>query len=304
MEGATGFDVMSQVLSSAIILLTVWTFMYKTPLHLEAEDVQYLAWSLAAFCLFRICWPVIFSRRVFDLVNPAYDDPSLRTKSRDKCASHLNKLFMHSFFLIWGLVVLREQEWFEGWTSTKGIWDDWDPQDVRPVPYRRYYLTQLSFFLSSLAMQFFEPRSHDFVALLAHHYVSATLIIVSYCFRCHRIGLLVLVSREVTDVMIHLARAFGLLKFTKVAEATLALMLVLWFFTRNLFHPIVCWAAFFSPLVQQHTAWVICNSLLAMLIPLDLYYLFLGLEAVVRRIRNPTLAQIDPDAPANQKKHQ
>ncbi|KAJ9464268.1 Sphingosine N-acyltransferase lag1 [Diplonema papillatum] len=302
--GRVGESTTSQLLSAAIMLLTVWTFLYETPLHLEAEDVQYLACSTAALCLFRICWPSIFSRRVFDLVNPAYDDPSLRAKSRDKCASHANKLFMHSFFLVWGFVVLGGQEWFEGWSSTEGVWEGYEVRVEQPVPYRRYYLSQLSFFLSSLVMQCSEPRSHDHVAMLAHHYGSAALVVISYHTRCHRLGLLALLSREVTDVFIHLARAFGLLKFTKVAEATLASMLVLWFFTRNLFHPaVICRAAFFSPSRLNYTAWAVGNVLLAMLIPLDLYYLFLGLEAVVRRIRNPTLAQIDPDAPSNAENH-
>eukprot|EP01064_Diplonema_japonicum_P024780 TRINITY_DN3550_c1_g3_i1.p1 TRINITY_DN3550_c1_g3~~TRINITY_DN3550_c1_g3_i1.p1 ORF type:complete len:300 (+),score=42.51 TRINITY_DN3550_c1_g3_i1:50-949(+) len=297
---------MQFVLQNLLLSVTAATIYHVVPLLPGDGDAVFIAKAVVGFCLFRVLNPLVLGRPLFNLFKTEYPDDD-RINVRNKFGSHINKVMMHIALQIWGLQVLYNESWFTGWLDWDMCWTGWDPAAGSITGnFRDYYLVEMSFFIGSMVMQFIETRSHDHVAMLGHHYAAATLIAYSYIYNTHRIGMLVLVSRELTDIMIHSARALGLLQFKKMSESLLVLLVLLWVITRCIYHPaVVCLNAWHSPTYEwAFPMWVVYNGLLMALVPLDYYYLYLALAAIVRRIKNPNIKNIDPDTPGFKKQKQ
>eukprot|EP01060_Flectonema_neradi_P002187 TRINITY_DN1132_c4_g1_i1.p1 TRINITY_DN1132_c4_g1~~TRINITY_DN1132_c4_g1_i1.p1 ORF type:complete len:325 (+),score=30.10 TRINITY_DN1132_c4_g1_i1:77-976(+) len=288
-----------RILECLVLMLCVATGYILLPMF-NFDDLLFLSAGVVIICAYRTLVPIFITGPLFDRIKTDYDETD-RPVCRKKFAGHLNKFVLHLFLQVWGCMVLFDEGWFNSWFDLTGVWHEWDPhqEDAVTGTFRHYYLGQLAVFVSSILLQFVEPRSHDFVAMFAHHYGSATLIALSYLQNTHRFGILVLVGREVTDVMIHLARALGLAQSKRSSEAVLVLLTIAWGITRNWYHPVyLCHNAWHSPTYEYDAnSWMAYNALLAFLIPLDYYYFGLAISAILRRIRNPHLKNIDPDTP-------
>ena len=286
----------------AVLLAIAGGTAYSVYPALSDGDTVYIAQFVAAICLFRILNPMLIMGPFFDYINKnsSYSSQASRDAARAKFGSHMNKMILHGVFQVWGYNVLVSQAWWTDFHHHESWWAGWDPLAPHVTgEFRAYYLAQLSFFIASLVMQFFEPRSHDHVAMLAHHWGAATLIVLSYMYNTVNIGLVVLVSREITDVMIHMARGLALVHFKTLAEMILVILMCVWFVTRNYYHTFVtCNSAWRSPTFEwDWNMWLVFNTLLGLLIPLDLYYLWLGCSAIAKRIMYPNNKSIDPDVP-------
>eukprot|EP01061_Rhynchopus_euleeides_P010859 TRINITY_DN20430_c0_g2_i1.p1 TRINITY_DN20430_c0_g2~~TRINITY_DN20430_c0_g2_i1.p1 ORF type:complete len:324 (+),score=138.18 TRINITY_DN20430_c0_g2_i1:55-972(+) len=284
-------------LQAMILLVTIGVCASLHPHAPDGDDVYILA-VIAAICAFRRLTPILLWGPIFDWWNPEQPNEDVRKVVRSKFGNHMNKFMLHSAFQVWGYQVLMSESWFNGWFDMDACWKGWDP--VAPQKsgnFRDFYLAQLAFFLASVIMQFFEVRSHDHTAMLAHHSGAAILVILSYLFNTTHIGMLVLVTREITDVMIHFIRAAAILEFKTLSELTLVLLMIVWAITRNYYHTfVVCLGAWNSATYEwNYNMWVVYNLLLALLVPLDFYYLYLGLDAIARRLINPSQKSIDPD---------
>ena len=264
-------------------------------------DALMVAYAVAALCAYRWCAPALWCR-VFDLFTTSHT-PETRTLVRTKFGSHINKFTLHLFFQVWGIHVLVNESWYNGLFDMKAAWAGWDPNAPLPKDgmFRSFYLAQLATFCASTIMQYFEVRSHDHTAMLAHHAGAATLIITSYLYNTTHIGILVLVSREITDVMIHMIRALAILEYKFLSEMLLVTLMIVWAISRNYYHTfVICTGAWYSPTFEWSlNMWIVYNGLLAMLAPLDLYYLYLGTAAILKRVMNPSQKSIDPDLPVN-----
>eukprot|EP01063_Lacrimia_lanifica_P000444 TRINITY_DN10220_c0_g1_i1.p1 TRINITY_DN10220_c0_g1~~TRINITY_DN10220_c0_g1_i1.p1 ORF type:complete len:300 (+),score=95.66 TRINITY_DN10220_c0_g1_i1:44-943(+) len=269
------------------------------------EDGVFLMEAIAGMVAFRVLSPHLLAGPVFNLIEPSYPDEEVRAASQRKFCAHFNKFCIHLLFQLWGLRVLLAESWFDpnDWLNIEPMWEGWNA-DEKSVSgdFREFYLAQMSFFLGSLVMQPFEPRSHDHIAMLAHHAGASTLVACSFVFNCHRIGLLILVVRELTDVMIHAARGLALLQFKLLSEVTLVSLTVAWAVTRNWYYGcVICPVVWNAPLYQHSVVmWKVCMVLCALLVPLDLYYLLLATMAILRRVMGYKM--VDPDAPESKKK--
>ena len=290
---------LESILEYLVLLLCFGTGVHFFP-QFSSDDLIFITCATVIICAYRTFVPILVTGPLFDHIKTDYDD-EVRPTCRKKFAGHVNKFALHLFLQVWGCVVLYNEKWFTSWFDLTAVWEDWDPDQKNVVTggFRHYYLGQLSIFIASILLQFVEPRSHDFVAMFAHHYGSATLIALSYFQNTHRFGILVLVGRELTDVMIHLARALGLIQSKNSSETILVLLTIAWGVTRNWYHPVyLCNNAWHSPTYEwDFGSWLAYNGLLGFLVPLDYYYFYLALSAILRRIRNPHLKNIDPDTP-------
>ncbi|XP_068127380.1 ceramide synthase 1 [Hyperolius riggenbachi] len=86
---------------------------------------------------------------------------------------------------------------FHGWTSGADI----------PTEIALLYLVQGSFYAhSTYATLYMDAWRKDSVVMIVHHVVTFTLIIFSYAFRYHNIGILVLFHHDINDILLEFSK--------------------------------------------------------------------------------------------------
>lgn len=120
-----------------------------------------------------------------------------------------------------------------------GVWALWDQQhwfwdtetyasmfknNVIPWRLRRYYLTEISYYLFSLIAIAYEPRMKDRLQMVVHHFVTLTLMFSSYylyitlptcpplCRNTLRYGVAVMILHDIADPLLELAKLFNYMK--------------------------------------------------------------------------------------------
>ncbi|XP_058148794.1 ceramide synthase 1 [Dasypus novemcinctus] len=84
---------------------------------------------------------------------------------------------------------------------------DWTPGMAVPRDIAAAYLLQGSFYGHSIyATLYMDAWRKDSVVMLAHHVVTLILIVASYAFRYHNVGLLVLFLHDVNDVQLEFTK--------------------------------------------------------------------------------------------------
>lgn len=104
-----------------------------------------------------------------------------------------------------GSSVFQPEELWKNWPCVDKV--EW--ADV-------YYLVQLAYHMHSFLSHLCSTRRKDFWEMLIHHIAAVTLITTSYCFNFVRIGILVFLVHDCSDVFTYGATIHSL--FTKILK--------------------------------------------------------------------------------------
>lgn len=80
------------------------------------------------------------------------------------------------------------------------LWRGW-PQLTLTASMKAYYLVQTAFWLQQIIVIHLEERRKDHWQMLAHHFITAGLLIMSYSHRHVRVGNAILVLMDVVDLV-------------------------------------------------------------------------------------------------------
>ncbi|XP_045408163.1 ceramide synthase 1 isoform X2 [Lemur catta] len=87
------------------------------------------------------------------------------------------------------------------------VFYDWTPGMVVPRDIAAAYLLQGSFYGHSLyATLYMDTWRKDSVVMLVHHVVTLVLIVSSYAFRYHNVGILVVFLHDISDVLLEFTK--------------------------------------------------------------------------------------------------
>jgi len=144
-------------------------------------------------------------------------------------------------FTFFGLIVYLHEEWL--FPPTTNFWTGW-PFHSFSAWFRVYYLLELSFYCHAALAIAFEQRRKDFLQLVVHHIATVTLVFVSYWFRYHRIGLIILLTHNISDVFLYGGKAlhYAAKKYKHLnvyVQGIFVLFAVSFFCTRLVFFPFV-----------------------------------------------------------------
>lgn len=78
----------------------------------------------------------------------------------------------------------------------------------------------------------FEYNRKDWLQMNIHHWVTATLIFLSYTYKWHRVGATIIFLHDPADFFLAAAKAFGAIKKKKIAEPFLVCTAISWLYTR------------------------------------------------------------------------
>eukprot|EP00978_Attheya_sp_CCMP212_P009748 scaffold23195_cov51-Attheya_sp.AAC.4 len=164
------------------------------------------------------------------------------------------------------LVVLVLLEWWDPQRGgTKNLWANY-PNDVIDVGMIWYYLVQSAYNIEALlslaelsfSVQFRSPLTEkenkwqspvkvgwaktvrgDFQEMMVHHVITNLLVLGSSNFRCHRVGSMVFMVHDVSDVPVDLSKLANFLKWKKTTVGCFISMVLVWLVTRLGIFPFV-----------------------------------------------------------------
>lgn len=80
------------------------------------------------------------------------------------------------------------------------LWIDWPQRDVDGLT-KFYILTQLSYWIQQVISVNIEARRKDYWLNVVHHFITITLILVSYVYHHTRVGGLILVMMDAIEIL-------------------------------------------------------------------------------------------------------
>lgn len=175
------------------------------------------------------------------------------------------------------------------------VWDGWSQDVAVPADIWWIYAVQLSYYVHGMyAVLYQDLWRKDSAVMLAHHSLTLMLLGMSYVFRCHNIGVLVLVLHDLSDVLLEFSKLNVYLKVRAgrrhalhdhVATASFACFAITWFVMRLHYYPRkVMYAASTGLFVKQvfPAHYLLFLTLLSVLLLMNLYWFALIVLFTVR----------------------
>jgi hypothetical protein len=158
--------------------------------------------------------------------------PDEEVKAR-KCAQQLLNFGFHTMSTMYLIVNLPQREWF---VSDEALWKDYPDQDQNYGDIVAYLL-QLGYHINCLMIHFSEPRREDHYVMLVHHSVTVFLLVNSFALNYIRMGLLVLLYHDSSDILGCMIKMTNYLGWKKATLIIYPNMCFVWFMMRLYYFP-------------------------------------------------------------------
>lgn len=128
-----------------------------------------------------------------------------------RCCDAVFKFSYYAAMITWGTSVLRGKPWvpwvFGGQGQTRFCWTDGYPFQESHPDLLRFYLTSVGYAFSEVAMLLIDKQLPDFWEMMLHHTIACFLLCFSFLLGYVRIGTLVLLLHDISDVFIYASKA-------------------------------------------------------------------------------------------------
>jgi hypothetical protein len=140
------------------------------------------------------------------------------------------------YLFIWcyGIWVGYRESWL---LDLRAIWAGWPLDQTASNEVRWYYFLSMGHYLHLFVTQFFEPRRKDWWEMFIHHIVTMALLFFSYIVNFVRIGTVVLLCHDGSDVFLELAKLFNYMKMGTLCDATFVIFALAFFIGRLVLYP-------------------------------------------------------------------
>ncbi|KAL2269287.1 hypothetical protein VTJ83DRAFT_1471 [Remersonia thermophila] len=126
------------------------------------------------------------------------------------------------------------------------LWTGWPDRELTALM-KGYMLAQLGFWLQQLVVINIEERRKDHWQMFTHHIITSALIYTSYRYGHTRVGNLVLVLMDVSDLVLGIAKCLKYLGYHTICDVMFGIFITSWLITRHFLYMTVCYS------VWRHT---------------------------------------------------
>lgn len=155
---------------------------------------------------------------------------------------------LHTFSFFWGIYVLNQEDWP---LETKYFWIDYPFHPFSDI-FKYYYLFEVSFYLhQALILFIFDYKRKDYFELATHHIVTIALIGISFVLRHFRIGLIILLIHDASDIFLYLAKIFHYIQKSSCTDLTFGTFAFIFFVSRLFIFPYVVYSIFWEPQIYH-----------------------------------------------------
>jgi len=208
-------------------------------------------WNLIEYLFYGVVSLVIgeFVRSFFKWLGPriAVKTHAVKTRNMRKFADQAWHLVIHTSMTIAEVYLLaRPSVNWRWWTEMDSgdVQTTWEPVDQSlDAPVRSFYLLQLALWsFTAINHRFHESRHLDYFVMLSHHVATLSLLMLSWWAEPLRVGVLVLLLHDSSDIIADLLKSFNYLGYgansgTYLSEMFFVGNLVSWGYTRLYLFP-------------------------------------------------------------------
>ncbi|XP_049644241.1 ceramide synthase 4-like [Suncus etruscus] len=193
------------------------------------------------------------------------------------------KFTYYLFVSFGGFFILYHESWL--WKSVM-CWDNYPNQPLKPTLYC-WYLLELSFYISLLIMLPFDIKRKDFKEQVVHHFVTITLIVFSYSSNLLRLGSLVLLLHDCSDILMEACKLFHYAQYQNGSTVLFFIFTFVFFCTRLVILPTQILYTLYFDFIEGSSpffGYYFFNGLLMMLQVLHVFWFSLILRMIYRLI--------------------
>ncbi|KAL1007483.1 hypothetical protein UPYG_G00087390 [Umbra pygmaea] len=182
-----------------------------------------------------------------------------------------------------GVVALHDKEWFY---DMREVWNGFPKQSMLESQYW-YYILEMSFYGSLLFSVTFDVKRKDFREQIIHHLATLTLLSFSWCVNYIRIGTLVMLIHDASDVLLESAKLFNYAKWTRTCNSLFVVFAIVFLGTRLIIFPfwlIHCTWVYPTLQYAPFFGYYFFNVMLVVLLFLHIFWAYLILRMVKKFI--------------------
>ncbi|XP_076879113.1 ceramide synthase 2 [Brachyhypopomus gauderio] len=175
---------------------------------------------------------------------------------------------------ICGIVALYDKPWFY---NLREVWTAYPKQSIMESQYW-YYVLEMSFYWSLLFSITFDVKRKDFKEQVIHHLATLTLLAFSWCANYIRVGTLVMLVHDSSDVFLESAKVFNYAKWGKTCNGLFVLFAVVFMVTRLIIFPfwiIHCTWVYPPDHYPVFFGYYFFNAMLGILLMLHIFWAYL-----------------------------
>ncbi|XP_072551742.1 ceramide synthase 2 [Salminus brasiliensis] len=178
-----------------------------------------------------------------------------------------------------GLLALYDKPWFY---DLREVWAGFPKQTLLDSQYW-YYMFEMSFYGSLLFSVAVDIKRKDFKEQLVHHWATLTLLSFSWCANYIRIGTLVMLVHDASDVLLESGKMFNYAGWERACNSIFILFTVVFMVTRLVIFPfwlIHCTWVYPLEQFEPFFGYYFFNAMLVVLLLLHIFWASLILRMV------------------------
>ncbi|KAL2157904.1 hypothetical protein VTH06DRAFT_4959 [Thermothelomyces fergusii] len=121
------------------------------------------------------------------------------------------------------------------------LWTGWPDRELTGLM-KGYMLAQLGFWVQQMVVINIEERRKDHWQMFTHHVVTSVLIYTSYRYGHTRVGNLILVLMDVSDLALGIAKCLKYLGHQTLCDIMFGIFMVSWLIARHFLYMAVCYS--------------------------------------------------------------
>ncbi|RXN20563.1 ceramide synthase 2-like protein [Labeo rohita] len=146
-----------------------------------------------------------------------------------------------------------------------------------------YYIVEMSFYLSLVLRITFDVKRKDFKEQIIHHWATLTLLAFSWCGNYIRVGTLVMLVHDSSDILLESAKIFNYAKWERTCNGIFVVFAVVFIATRIIIFPfwiIHCTWVYPPDYYPPFFGYYFFNLMLVILLMLHIFWAYLILRMV------------------------
>mmetsp|Transcript_46250 Transcript_46250/g.118078 ORF Transcript_46250/g.118078 Transcript_46250/m.118078 type:complete len:282 (-) Transcript_46250:324-1169(-) len=194
------------------------------------------------------------------------------------------KLVVYSSFVALGLRAVLREPWLD---DCGHFWAAY-PSQAHSPELLQYYWLEMAFYISSQFMLVcWETRRSDFYAMFIHHCATNSLIMFSYHKSCLRIGSVIMLLHDISDVFLEGAKLCKYAAREAAADGLFGAFMLSWAVLRLYYFPVVIVQHVVTESLQHlgdEASYYTFSLLLCTLVVLHVYWFWLILRVAVNKL--------------------
>ncbi|EGD72295.1 hypothetical protein PTSG_00315 [Salpingoeca rosetta] len=239
------------------------------------------------------------AERIVEFVSKRFAEPT----DAPKFAECFVRCSYYTIMFFVALYVISTEDY---WPNTRNCWvksqATGEHRQPKPMILQVNYIVELSYYISGIVLHtLVDEKLTDFWIMLLHHVVTVCLLAFSYFHNFHRIGMLVLMVHDVSDIFLDSGKCFHFLKWESFATVTFVGLITSWAMYRLYLYPtkLLYSAAFEGYEVtfvdeghEPFTMFYLLNIWLNILQVLHVYWFYLILKVAYKHLMEGELRDV------------